>query len=384
MKSKKTKAAGKISLFLRIVFLFNLVFIFSIILSYLAPYISPDRFWPLAFFGMAYPAFFLINFLFLFFWLIFKRKFAVIVTVVLLVGINNLFKLVQSNKRYDVKDLKDAFKVVSFNTKDFGIYNYKKNWQFDYTNRNKIFEFLKREQPAIICLQEYVSDVTGDFKTGDTLKEFLDAKNQHIAYTVNSRNMNYFGIATFTKYPILDTGRIVFNTISGNICIYTDVRINSDTVRIYNAHFESIRMKPEDYVFAEQVSKEIKKNIGIRRNSKRILARLKSAFIIRAPQARLVAEHIKNCPYPVILCSDFNDTPISYSYHEVSSMLEDSFIESGNGIGQTYAGVFPSFRIDYILHSKEFRSYNFETVEEEMSDHFPVKCYLKFEKEKGK
>jgi endonuclease/exonuclease/phosphatase family metal-dependent hydrolase len=382
MKSKKTKAAGKKSLFLRIIFLFNLIFIFSIILSYLSPYVSPDKFWPLAFFGMAYPVFFLINLFFLLFWLIFRRKYAIIVAVFLLIGINYLFKLVQSNTRTDLKDLKDAYKVISFNVKDFGIYNYKKNWAYDYTNRNKIFDFLKKEQPDIVCFQEYVYDVTGGFETSDTLKEFLDAKNQHIISTTNSRNLNYFGIATFTNFPIIDTGRIEFKTISGNICIYTDVKINSDTVRIYNVHFESIRMNNEDYMFAEQVSKEIKKNIGLRKNSERILARIKKSFITRAPQVRLVAEHIKKCPYPVILCSDFNDTPISYSYHSISSLLEDSFIESGNGIGQTYAGIFPSFRIDYIMHSKEFRSYNFETVEEQMSDHYPVKCFLKIIKEK--
>jgi uncharacterized ubiquitin-like protein YukD len=34
------------------------------------------------------------------------------------------------------------------------------------------------------------------------------------------------------------------------------------------------------------------------------------------------------------------------------------------------------------MHSKGIKSYNFETVDEEMSDHYPVKCYLKIEKEK--
>jgi len=382
MINKKPRAAGKNSFFMKIILVINIIFALSLILSYLAAYISPDKYWIIAFFGITYPVLFLCNLLFVIFWLFFKRKYALILSLVMLAGIGNLFKLVQSSKKYELSEMKDAFKVISFNVRNFDIYNYGKNWAYTYTNRNKIFNFLTKEQPDIVCFQEYVHDNTGKFKTGDTLKEFLSAKNQHLFYTSNSKKINYFGIATMTKFPIVDTGSIVFKTVSGNICIYTDVQINSDTVRVYNVHLESIRMKSEDYLFAEQLSKDIDKDIGIKQNSERIIGRLKKAFVVRAVQARQVAEHIAKCPYKIILCGDFNDTPTSYAYHTIASSLTDSFVESGNGIGQSYAGVFPSFRIDFIMHSKGIRSYNFETVEEEMSDHYPVKCYLKIEKEK--
>lgn len=367
---------------MKIILVINIIFALSLILSYLAAYISPDKYWIIAFFGITYPVLFLCNLLFVIFWLFFKRKYALILSLVMLAGIGNLFKLVQSSKKYELSELKDAYKVISFNVRNFDIYNYGKNWAYSYTNRNKIFNFLTKEQPDIVCFQEYVHDNTGKFKTGDTLKEFLNAKNQHLYYTSNSKKINYFGIATMTKFPIVGTGNIVFNTVSGNICIFTDVLINRDTVRIYNVHLESIRMKSEDYMFAERLSKDIDKDIGIKQNSERIIGRLKKAFEIRAVQARQVAAHIAKCPYKIILCGDFNDTPTSYAYHTIALSLTDSFVESGNGIGQSYAGVFPSFRIDFIMHSKGIRSYNFETVEEEMSDHYPVKCYLKIEKEK--
>jgi endonuclease/exonuclease/phosphatase family metal-dependent hydrolase len=382
MKSKKSKAAGKKSFTLKIFFIFNLAFIISLVLSYLAAYISPDKFWPIAFFGLAYPVIFLANIAFLVFWLIFRKKYALIVAVFLLLGFNDFIKFVQSSKKYELKELAGAFKVISFNVRDFDIYNYGKHWTYNFTNRNKIFKFLKKEQPDILCFQEYVNDVTGGFKTTDTLVKFLNAKNKYLVYTVNSRNLNYFGIGIYTKYPIIDTGKIEFKTISGNICIYTDIKINSDTVRVYDVHFESIRLKPEDYIFSELSKKDNNKNADLRIRSERILSRIKRAFIARASEVRLVAESIKKCPYPVILCSDFNDTPTSYAYHTIASVLSDAFMESGNGIGQTYAGVYPSFRIDYIMHSKEFKAYNFETVEEEMSDHYPVKCFLKLNKEK--
>jgi len=379
MKSKKAK--GKNSFFLKIMLLLNIVFVIFLLLSYLASYISPETFWFIAFIGLAYPILLLTNIFFIIFWLIFKKKYALISTIFIISGYSFLFKLIQSSNKIDISQETNAFKVISFNVRNFDIYNLTKKYKYDLRNKNKIFSFLKKESPDIVCFQEYVHDTTGAFQTTDTLKKFLKAKNSYIYYTVNSRNLNFFGIATYSRFPIVNRGKIDFKTVSGNICIYTDLKINSDTVRVYNVHFESIRFKAEDYAFAENQAKKKNKKIDFQSNSERILARLKKAFIIRAPQTELVADHIKKCKYPVILCGDFNDTPTSYAYHNIASILNDAFIESGNGIGKTYAGIFPSFRIDYIMHSNNIMSYNFETVYEEMSDHFPIKCYLKIEKD---
>ena len=383
MINKKARSKGKTSFFKKVILFFNVIFSLGLIVSYTAAYISPDKFWLIAFFGIAYPLLLLANIAFIVFWLIAKRKFALLSFIVIIIGYHNLFRLVQSSRKYDASELKDAIKVLSFNVRVFDIYHYKKKWAYDFTNRNKIYDFLKREQPDIICFQEYVHDATHNFNTTDTLKKFLLAKNCHFDYTVNSKNMNYFGIATYTKYSIIDTGRVDFPTSSGNMCTYTDVKINNERVRIYNVHFESIHLEEEDYIFAENYAKSRhkKENADATTRSEKILKRLKKAYIIRAAQSRIVEEHIKNCKYPIILCGDFNDTPNSYVYHNIASELIDSFVESGNGFGQSYAGVYPSFRIDYIMHSKDFRSYNYETVNEEMSDHYPVKCYLKFNKE---
>ena len=85
---------------------------------------------------------------------------------------------------------------------------------------------------------------------------------------------------------------------------------------------------------------------------------------------------IKNSPYPVVLCGDFNDTPVSYCYNVVSKSLEDSFIESGSGVGTTYIGKIPSNRIDYIFHSDQLESMEFKTHQVSYSDHKPISCYV--------
>ena len=45
---------------------------------------------------------------------------------------------------------------------------------------------------------------------------------------------------------------------------------------------------------------------------------------------------------------------------------------AGTGLGQTYNGKFPTLRIDYILHSPEFKINSFKTTEVNLSDHFPI------------
>ena len=79
-------------------------------------------------------------------------------------------------------------------------------------------------------------------------------------------------------------------------------------------------------------------------------SRLKTAFTMRAEQAQIIANYIKDSPHPVIVMGDFNDTPQSYAYRKIKKGLNDSFRKSGRGFGNTYAGELPSFRIDYIMY----------------------------------
>ncbi|MFT5904240.1 MAG: endonuclease/exonuclease/phosphatase family metal-dependent hydrolase, partial [Flammeovirgaceae bacterium] len=101
-----------------------------------------------------------------------------------------------------------------------------------------------------------------------------------------------------------------------------------------------------------------------------IVERLAGAFTRRAKQVEQVKAHSIESPFPVVICGDFNDTPVSYSYATISDGLVDTFRESGGmGIGSTYLGAFPSFRIDYIFHSEDLESAEYTRYEEGISDH---------------
>ena len=85
-------------------------------------------------------------------------------------------------------------------------------------------------------------------------------------------------------------------------------------------------------------------------------------------------------PYPVVVCGDFNDTPLSYTYKKIKKELKDAFIEKGRGLGHTYIGEFPSFRIDYILHSDDLETVGYQRDMVTYSDHYPIKAQLNYKR----
>lgn len=360
---------------------FNGIAALTLLLSYLAPHVSPEKFWPLAFLGLAYPALLFFNVLFSVFWLLTWKKYFWVSTLTILAGLSHVGNLLQIN---DIsKPLPETGKnleVLSYNVRNFGLYNHLPGWELNFAYRNKIFNFLDSQDADIVCFQEFVFDRKGQFRTLDTMRTFMRARYAHFEYTRASRFENYFGLATFSAYPIVNRGKILFRTNAGNLCIYTDIKIKDDTIRVYNLHFESIGLSREDHLFVENMINTLQdaQNGNFHENSRIILGRLKRAFIWRASQAEKVAEHIRNSPHPVILAGDFNDTPSSYVYRQLAGQLQDAF-NSGLGMGRTYLIAIPGFRIDYIMHSEEFTPLNFKTGNQTYSDHFPVSAVLNFE-----
>ena len=92
-------------------------------------------------------------------------------------------------------------------------------------------------------------------------------------------------------------------------------------------------------------------------------------FSKRTQQLKELIPLLEKSPYKRILCSDLNDTPVSYAYNQLSNQFIDSFTKSGFGIGGTYIGKIPFLRIDYIWHDKSLDSYNFQTHQIQLSDH---------------
>ena len=156
--------------------------------------------------------------------------------------------------------------------------------------------------------------------------------------------------------------------------IFTDLLINSDTIRVYNCHLQSYRLREAEINTIDSI--DFNNHPKTKEKLMVLSLKFKEALIKRAEQAATLRENINKSPYPVIVCGDFNDTPISFTYRTVKGDLKDSFTQSGKGTANTYNGKLPSFRIDYILYSPIFTSYNFKVSSINHSDHFPISCDL--------
>lgn len=263
-------------------------------------------------------------------------------------------------------------KVTSYNSMLFDLYN----WSHNAQSRSKILADLIEINSDILCLQEfYTSEERGDFNNSDTLQRLLKMPYFHSEFTTTLRNYDHWGIATFSKYPIINQGKIVFQTTSNNICIYSDIVIGKDTLRVYNIHLQSVSFSKGDNQFLDDVMS--KKNTEDEvKNSKNILRRLKRAFLKRTKQVEMIVTHMKLCRYKIILCGDFNETAASYSYQKLSSNLKDAFLEKGIGLGRTYAGKWPQFRIDYVLHDKDLHCSDYRRSTETFTDHYPITAFF--------
>jgi endonuclease/exonuclease/phosphatase family metal-dependent hydrolase len=364
----------KTSLIQRILFILNMLAVIAICLSYLSMFVSPEYFWMLAFMGLAHPILLIINSLFVVYWLFVRKKTALFSLFIILIGWGKIGDVYQiSNNSINENISKDSLlKVMSYNVRLFDLYN----WTENKNTRNNILELIRNQHSDIICFQEFFHEDTGIFNTLDTLKEIQEAKNVHIDYSAHVKNVNHWGIATFTKFPIVEKGLIHFKDSSDNISIFTDVLFHKDTIRIYNLHLESIRFRRADYETLKKITgKEDETNLD---GPQRIISRMRRAYIRRARQTNVIREHIEASPHPVIVCGDFNDTPTSYAYHQIAKNLDDSYREKGNGIGSTYVGMIPFLRIDYVLYDPiYFEALDLKVIKKKYSDHYPVVSTLK-------
>lgn len=339
-------------------FLLNALVILCLIGAYISVSVSPASFWPLAFLGIAYPYILFANILFVLFWLFTKPLYALFSLVIILIGSNhsgNYFQFAKS------KTEEKGLDVLSYNVHGFlGGSNGEIKQQVQ-----QVASYLVEQKLDIICLQEanYMKRVYGDWAA-----DFQSLKlPKHSAIKG--------GQAILSNFPIINSKRQDFEGTENGF-MYADLLVEKDTIRVYNCHLQSYAFTRQDIGLLDSIN--VEDQSALLEDAKIYVAKLKRGFVRRAEQAEVLRQSIDDSPYAIIVCGDFNDTPVSYTYHTtLGSDLSDAFVNSGNGLGSTYHGRLPSFRIDYIFHSKQLESFNFETGDVDLSDHYPIKCRLK-------
>ncbi len=346
----KNKMKG-LSLINKLLYLTNSICLLLLLLSYLSPYISPTFFWPISFFGLLFPIFYIVNILFLIYWIIGFKKQIWVNIIILLIGIQYIGLFFGTKPK--TTENTDSIKVLSYNVRLFNRYG----WIAKPDIKSEIVAFLKTEKADILCIQE--------FYTPDKIPT-LNYAHKHIGL---QSKKDQWHMAIYSNFPQIKKSTVsIKGERMNNTCIYSDLSVGFDTIRVYNVHLASNWFKNSDYSFLQNPKKEtLKKGIN------GIVERMKSSYKKRAEEAQAIKEHIQNSPYPIILCGDFNDTPLSYAYYTISKNLKDAFKESGKGIGQSFVKI-PTLRIDYILHNERFKSYNYMKHKQKLSDHYAISC----------
>ncbi|MDF1570295.1 MAG: endonuclease/exonuclease/phosphatase family protein [Bacteroidales bacterium] len=363
------KIAGRLILYT------NLFVAVLLLLSYTAPFINPSALLFPAFLGLAYPYLLLINLVFLVYWIIRFRKELLVSLVAILIGWGHLMNFLPLNFSGETEPAgngdETSVRIMSYNVRLFDQYK----WSKEENSTAGIFALIDENDPDILCLQEFYTRNRMGQREADVRRSLKKYPYYSVYYTVKSGPSSGVGIATFSKYPIVRTSRIPFDNTM-NQAVYTDISMGEDTIRVFNIHLQSISFGQRNYNFLDTLS--LKYSNRQLEEVKDIGMRLKDAFVRRADQSKIIHNYIADAPHPVVVAGDFNDTPTSYSYMKIKKGLEDAFREAGHGFGNTYAGELPSYRIDFILYSKDLEATDFSRIKSRYSDHFPVTAALRW------
>ncbi|MBC7425725.1 MAG: endonuclease/exonuclease/phosphatase family protein [Bacteroidia bacterium] len=330
-------------------FVANVAFVALLGFCYLSPSLNPEYFWPVALLGLSYPVLLVGNILFIVYWA-FQLKLKFLYSLIAIAGgFSHISEVVQFNGR-PAEPGGRQLRIATFNTQLQGYYE-KKSFA------DTIGGFIKQNKYDVVCLQEFINVEKVLTSTLEKLKRQSGLEYMYFQVLDDKRKKGEYGSIILSRYPIVRSGKLEFEN-SGNLCIYADIAAGSDTFRVYNTHLQSFRFKKDDYNLLGDMPTDGDKAM---KQSKGLLRRMREAYIKRAEQVQEMREHIDNYERGnMIICGDFNDPPMSYTYGQLSTGMKDAFIESGSGIGNTYIGKMPSFRIDYILHSPYFRAFDYQ------------------------
>ncbi|WP_140392852.1 endonuclease/exonuclease/phosphatase family protein [Parabacteroides sp. An277] len=221
----------------------------------------------------------------------------------------------------------------------------------------------------IFCTQE---GPVPEFISEDTIqKYFSDWK-----YRYMSTEAGYSSVSIFSRYPIQKVEPIYYDTIPA-VTLIADIEVEGKIIRLLNNHLQTTSVN----LYRDSIQNPIHEKSRIEAMNQ-LLVSLKDNFQRRAKQADRIRDEIEKSPYPVIVCGDFNDTPASYTYRRIKGNLVDGFIEVGNGYQYTFRQLKRLWRIDYILHSKEFRGTECYSPDLPYSDHNMVVWKGKIREEK--
>lgn len=331
-------------------------------------YIPPVRWIIPAFLGLFFPALLVAQIGVTIFWLLaWDKRRLLLVAAVWLISLPQLlvyFPISRAEKSLGTEE--ESLRILSYNVCAFGFKPHTK------TSPNATLQYIKSSGADIVCIQEaMLNQNPWAGVVSKTLRSYLDEDYPYI--NVIRVNRGGSTLALLSKYPIKEAKEIPLPSwVNGAVAYKVDIR-GKETL-VINVHLESFRLRRvdgEDYLRLAKDGDAIRLKDALR-------AKLSPTFRSHNIQANIIHDLIQSYGSGrVIVCGDFNDTPLSYARYKIGEGLEDAFVSKGNGLGITFH-TRPFFvRIDHILFGPAFRALRCEvdkTASE--SDHYPIEAVL--------
>lgn len=342
----------------------NLLWVCGLLFCAYSPYIDPVRHPVQSCAGLAFPVFLLGTVLFLLFWLVVYYRYALVALGGLLCCLPAIRTYCPLNfGREDAPE--SAIKFLSYNVMGFDA-----DHPDTPDNPNLVLAYLRDSGADILCLQEYI-------RGGRLKQSHIDRVLSAYPYK-DVRRVGKGGnhLACYSRYPILHARTIDYGSDFNGSVVYT-LLCGGDTLTVVNNHLESNKLTTSDRETYVRMLRS-PESTDVKEGSRLLLGKLAEATSIRSHQADTIARLIASQGRKrLIVCGDFNTSPISYAHRTIAEGLTDAFVESGFGLGISYHRNGFLFRIDNILISPDLQSYRC-TVDSRIknSDHYPIWCYV--------
>ena len=267
-----------------------------------------------------------------------------------------------------------TIRLLSANVRIFNVYAHLR--KPDPEAPAKFIGWLANSPADVLCLQEFYQEPAGTHSLDGSLFRVADkvgtgsGRQVFVSKSLTNGLGAQFGIAIFSRLPIVGRGEISFGRLSQNHAMWVDVAGpgRGDTVRVFNTHLQSMSLDEGELVAAGS------SRAGLESKGRGLLRRFVRGAAARAWQADTLVAHIRRSPYPVLLAGDLNDLPYSYSYSQLNNELQNAWATVGFGPGNTYHGRLPPLlRIDQQFAGPQWQVLGCRIhAEIPYSDHFPV------------
>lgn len=314
-------------------------------LTYLPPHLLP-RFSLLT---LAFPVFLAVDLAFIVFWLLVHARLAwVPIAGALIIG-GYVLDYCPIHPRGNSHATDSTITIITYN-----IGQAKQPEQ-----REELKRFLSTAKADIICLQE-------------VSKKFLEEEQDWLTASA-FHTLQLENTAVITRLPILsDTIRIQYPTRS-NHSFACWIDCQGDSLLVINNHLESNHLSPkEKNEYTNAITDPHRQTI--RQSSRKLLGKLSEAAAYRGAQADSICNFVsRNAVHPAIVCGDFNETPISYTYQQMARHLNSAYRKAGHGLGFTYSRRSFPVRIDHLFYSDQWTCTSCRTDRSvSASDHYPL------------